>query len=317
MKNFLLLLILCSLGWTKILLVNSYSPKDHAVLQLNGFLYEMYKNNYSPQDFKICFLDARVTSVKDLRKKAKKILKNIKNYSYIVTFDDAAFKLIGIPASKKGKIVIFSGMNYPYKKYKKQYHLADNIGGVFEKLYIEESLEVYNKIIPVNKVALFYSDGIGEVAKDQILNEVKNTPFAKKIVPVHVKTLAGLKNKTRQINKDPQFTVFIPMAFNVTYKNRKIPFYKLKNIFLDNIKKPDLSPNITFIKLGFIGFGGVDFYEMGKSTADILLNYIKTKKLYIINAPKMCFFINAKRAKEIHLKLPEWFIKNYVKDIIW
>jgi len=72
-----------------------------------------------------------------------------------------------------------------------------------------------------------------------------------------------------------------------------------------------------FVKMGFIGFGGVDFFEMGKSSAKIMLNYFKTHKLKIINAPKAYYFINAKRAKEIKFKLPEWFIKDYVKEIVW
>ncbi len=317
MKKIILLLMFSIWGYTKILLVNSYSPKDHAVLQMNGFLCKMYASGYSPENFKIYFLNARSNSKNKIFNKAKKILKEINRYQYIVTFDDMAFKLIGIPASKKGKIVIFSGMNYPYEQYKKQYNLKNNIGGVFEKLYIKESLEVYNKIIPVHKVALFYSDGIGEVVKNQILNEVKNSPFEKKVIPIHITTLKELKTITKKINSDSKFSLFIPMAFNAVYNHKKIPFYKLKDIYLKNIKKPDLSPNITFLKLGFIGFGGVDFYEMGKNTANILLNYKKTKKLSIVNAPKMHFFVNAKRAKEIHLKLPQWFLQNYVKEIAW
>jgi hypothetical protein len=303
--------------FAKILLVNSYSPKDHAVPQLNGFLYEMYSNGYSPEDFDIYFLNSRTASKKEIKQKTSKILKTLNKYEYIVTFDDAAFKLIGIPASKKGKIVIFSGMNYPYEDYKKQYRLGNNIGGIFEKLYVKEALEIYNKIIPIDKIALFYSDGIGKVVKNQILNEVKNTPFEKKIIPIYIKTLKDLIKYTKKVNSDPKYTIFIPMAFNVKDNNRKISFIQIKDIYLNNIQKPDLSPNVAFLKLGFIGFGGVNFFEMGKSAANMLINYKKTKKLYIINAPKMRFFINAKRAGAVHLKLPEWFIKNYAKEIVW
>jgi len=81
--------------------------------------------------------------------------------------------------------------------------------------------------------------------------------------------------------------------------------------------KPDISINMYFAKLGFIGFGGVDFFEMGKSTATLMLDFFKTGKLTIINAPKAYYFINVKRAKQINFKLPKWFIENNVKEMIW
>jgi ABC-type uncharacterized transport system substrate-binding protein len=95
---------------------------------------------------------------------------------------------------------------------------------------------------------------------------------------------------------------------------KKLPFLKFKDIYLKNIKKPDISVNMFFVKLGFLGFGGVDFYKMGLQLANIILKHPKTH--IIENAKYNYFFINAKRAKEIHFKLPEWFIKNYVKVIV-
>jgi hypothetical protein len=69
-----------------------------------------------------------------------------------------------------------------------------------------------------------------------------------------------------------------------------------------------------FVHLGFLGFGGVDFYKMGMQLANIILKY---PKIHIIeNAKNYYFFINAKRAKEIHFHLPEWFLINYVKVIV-
>ena len=303
----------------KILIVNSYDEKDQCgVPQLNGFLYQMYSANYNPENFDIYFLNARVATKKELLKKAKNILKHLNRYESVITFDDAAFKLVGIPASKAGKTVIFSGMNYPFEKYKQKYHLNDNIGGVYEKLYAKEILTMFNKIKPINKIALFYSDGMGEIVKNQIVNELKNSTFEKKLDLFHISTLQELKTKTIQVNKDPKYTLFIPLALSVKNdKGEKLPFYKAKDIYLKNIKKPDYGINVYFIKLGFLGFGGVDFFEMGKKAGEIFLNYKKTGKLRIVNAPKYHFYINSKRAKEINFKLPEWFVKNYLEDFIW
>jgi hypothetical protein len=312
------LFIFIVFSFSKILIVNSYDEKDQCgVPQLNGFLYEMYSANYHPQDFDIYFLNTRVTPKKELLKKAQNILKNINKYKYVITFDDAAFKLVGIPASKAGKIVIFSGMNYPYEKYKKQYNLKNNIGGVFEKLYAKEILTMFNKIKPINKIALFYSNGVGDIVKNQIVDELKNSIFEKKLELIHIDTLKQLKYKTKQINKDNKYTLFIPLTLSLKDEHNKMPFYEIKDIYLQNIKKPDFGINIYFIKLAFLGFGGVNFFEMGKEGGKIFLLYKKTGKLKIVNAPKYHFYINSKRAKEINFKLPEWFVKNYLEDIIW
>ncbi len=318
MRILISLIFFIMFAFSKILIVNSYDTKDQCgIPQLNGFLTQMYENDFSPEDFEIYFLNARVASKKILKQTATKILNNLDKYKYIITFDDAAFKLIGIPASKKGKTVIFSGMNYPYEKYKKEYNLSDNIGGVFEKLYIKEALDIFNKIKPINKIAIFYSDGVGTLVKNQILNELKKSVYESSLVLIYCKNSQELTKKTEKINKNKSITLFVPLTLSLKNKNKKIPFYKLKDIYLKNIKKPDISINMFFANMGFIGFGGVDFFEMGRSAAKILLNHLKTQTLQIINAPKAYYFINAKRAKEINFHFPEWFIKDYVKDIIW
>jgi len=315
MKKFILLCILAIFSpvIAKILVVNSYSSKDQCgIPQLQGFLSTVYANGYKPSDFKIVFLNARTTDKKALLKKAKLLLK--KRYDFIVTFDDAAFKLVGIPFAKRGVWVYFSGMNYPYKRYEKEFNLPKNIAGVYEKVYIKESLEMFNKIEPIKKIAFFYSDGVGKIIKLQTDMELKNTPFAKKIDYIYIKTIKELKEKTKLVNaKD--YTLFLPFALSLKDSSgKKLSFLHFKDIYLKNIKKPDISINMFFVKLGFLGFGGVDFYKMGSQLGDLIIN--SSKKHIVEDAKSHYFFINTKRAKEIHFKLPMWFIKNDVKVLV-
>ena len=195
MKLVISLLLFIVFSFSKILIVNSYDKKDQCGMpQLKGFLSLMYKNAYTPEDFKIYFLNARITPKSELIKKAKNILKDLNKYDYVVTFDDAAFQLIAIPASKQKKHIFFSGINIPFSTYQKKYNLNKKFfSGVYEKLYIKEVLEIFNKIKPINKIALFYSDGVGDIVKNQIISEVKNTRFENKIDLIYIKTL---KNKT-------------------------------------------------------------------------------------------------------------------------
>ncbi|GAX86952.1 conserved hypothetical protein [Lebetimonas natsushimae] len=315
MKKFIFFLILSVFVFAKILVVNSYSTNDQCgIPQLQGFLSVMYQNGYQPNDFELVFLNARQTPKKELLKKAQNILKNISKYKYIVTFDDAAFKLVGIPASKKNKWVYFSGMNYPYDLYEKNFNLPKNIAGIYEKLYIKKNLEIFNKIEPISKIAFFYSEGVGKILKLQTQMELKNSVFEKKVDYIKVNTLNELKEKTKKINDNLKYTLFIPFAMSLKKGDKKISFVKFKDIYLQNIKKPDISINMFFVKLGFLGFGGVDFYKMGMQLGKLIIKHSRTHIIEI--AKDSYFFINAKRAKEIHFILPEWFIKNYVKVIV-
>ena len=297
--------------YAKILVVNSYSTKDQCgIPQLNGFLVTMYSNGYKPNDFDIVFLNARVSNKNEILKKAKKYLKNINKYDFIVTFDDAAFKFIGIPASKTKK-EYFSGVNYPIKLYKKHYKANwNNICGIYEKLYFKEVLESYKSFFKPKKIAFFYSDGVGKTLKLQYENEMKNTSYLKHTTFFYIKTIKDLIEKSKEANK---YDLFLPYALSIYNKNKKIPFLKYKNIFLKNIKKPDLSINLNFVHLGFLGLGGVDFYKMGSQLAKMVLN----KKCIIENAKHYLLFINAKRAKEINFFVPEKFLKNDIQKIVW
>jgi len=312
MKKLIFFLILSVFSFSKILIVNSYSTKDQCgIPQLQGFLSTMYSNGYKAADFKIVFLDVRKSNKKEILKKVKSVLN--RKYDFVVTFDDAAFKLVGIPFAKRGVWVYFSGVNYPYNLYEKQFSLPKNIAGVYEKLYIKESLEVFNKIEPIKKIAFFYSDGVGKILKIQTENELKNSLFSKKMDYIYVKNIKDLKLKTKEVNENKEYTLFLPFALSLK-NGKKEPFLKFKNIYLENIKKPDISVNMFFVKLGFLGFGGVDFYKMGTQLAYLILN--TPKKHIIENAKSHYFFINVKRAKEIKFKLPKWFIENYVKVLV-
>jgi hypothetical protein len=315
----LIIFLLAVISYSKILVVNSYDNKDQCGMpQLNGFLSEMYEHGYDPTDFDIYFLNSRIIPKSKLLIKSKQILKKLKNYDYVVTFDDTAFQLIAIPASKKNKFVFFSGINIPFNTYQKKYHLnKDLFGGVFEKLHAKEVLNTFNKIKPIRNIALFYSKGVGKIVKNQIKNELKNTVYENKIRYIYCETVQCLEKETKKVNENKDFTLFIPLTLSLKQKNSKIPIYKLKNIYLKNLNKPDVSFNMNFAKLGFLGFGGVDFFNMGKNCAYLMLKYMKNKKLNIINAPKAYYFINASRAKKIDFQVPKWYIENYVKEVIW
>ena len=319
MKFIIVITLLCELVLSKILIVNSYSKHDQCgEPQLYGFLDKLYSNGYKRDDFDIYFLNVRTTSKNKINEKVKQILSTLNRYSIIITFDDAAFKLVGIPASKHNKQIFFSGLNYPYEKYKKEYKLGNNISGVKEKIFIKEILKVFNKIRAINKIAFFYGNGIGKILKLQAEIELKGTKFLKKIEFIHINDINKLKKETKRVGKDPKYTLFMPFAMSIFDENaHKKSFKEYKDIFLKNIKKPDFSINIIFTKLGFLGFGGADFYRSGRQLANIVFSFEKNHKQKIEDIKDYLFFINIKRAEEIGFKMPKWFIKNYLKDYIW
>ena len=319
MKSILFIALLCELLFSKILIVNSYSKHDQCgEPQLYGFLDSLYTKGYKRDDFDIYFLNVRTTPKSKLKEKVEHILYTLKRYNFVITFDDAAFKLVGIPASKKGKQIFFSGLNYPYERYKKEYQLGNNISGVKEKIFAKEVLKTFDKIRPIKRIAFFYGNGVGKILKLQTEMELKGTKFLKKMEFIHVNDINELKKEKKRVGKDPRYTIFMPFAMSILDKNgHKKSFKEYKDIFLKNIKKPDFSINIIFTKLGFLGFGGADFYTSGKQLADIFFSFQKNHKQKIEDIKDYLFFINIKRAQEIGFKMPKWFIKNYLKDYIW
>ncbi len=317
-KYFIILIILHSFISAKILVVNSYSKLDQCGKpQLDGFLSTAYENGYSANEFVFNFLDIRTSSKNEIKKRVQHILKNLDNYDEVITFDDAAFKLIGIPASKKKHYVIFSGLNKSITQYKKEYNLNMNyISGVFEKLHYLDALKMYNKYYQIKRVALFYSYGVGEILKKQIQNELKDSKFNNKIDYMLVRNIDELKLKAKQINSNQKYTLFTPLALSVEDKNnKKLSFLDFKDIYLRYIKKPDISMNKTFIHLGFLGFSGVDFYKMGKQTGEIFISKRYKQKSIIEDAKNFSFFINIKRSKEVGLKLDKDFLLNQLDEI--
>ena len=307
-----LIILIAAILSAKILVVNSYSQKDQCgIPQLNGFLITMYTKGYKPSDFEIVFLNSRTNTKENIKKISEKYLKNINNYRYIVTFDDTAFKMIGIKASKTKK-VYFSGLNYPVKLYKKHFKANwENICGVYEKLYFKEVLNSYKNFFNPKKIAFFYSDGVGRILKTQYECEMKNTQYLKNTTFFYIKNKKDLIEKTKEVNRN--FDLFLPFAMSINENHKKISFLKFKNIYLQNIKKPDLSINLTFVNLGFLGLGGVDFYKMGSQLANMIIN----KKCNIENAKNYLLFINANRAKEINFKIPKEFLQNNIAVIKW
>ncbi len=319
MKFFISILLLCELIFAKILIVNSYSKHDQCgEPQLYGFLNSLYEKGYKRDDFDIYFLNARTASKESVKRKVKDILSNLNQYSSVVVIDDVAFKMVGILASKQGKYIFFSGLNYPYSRYEKEYNLTKNISGVRENIFAKKVLEVFNKIKPIKKIAFFYGNGVGKVLKLQIELELKDTKFFQMLDFIHINNIEELERETKRVNSDPKYTLFMPFAMSIYDKNgKKSSLKEHEYIFLNNIKKPDFSINNIFTKLGFLGFGGADFYQSGKQLANIFLNYKKNHKQKIEDIKECIFFINVKRAKEVGFKMPKWFIKSYVKDYIW
>ena len=144
----------------------------------------------------------------------------------------------------------------------------------------------------------------------QIVNEVEDTKYESKIVPLMISTLDELKQEAEKIQADPEVKAYFPITMAVYRKkgdSSRIPLQELAPILIEIIKKPDLTSNSAFVNLGLWGGVTVDFYQMGYDAGEMAVLIMKgadIKHLKIKDADKTIVSINLKRNRELGLDLP-------------
>jgi len=320
----LFLFLPCTTSAHKIFILMSYQKNDKCGNpQLRGVIDALRYEGHDEQAMQIFFLNARISSQKELERRKSKALNAFKEYEPDVTvsIDDLAFQTMApYFLDKKGRgVLVFAGTNISPEDYNRKYHFHQKrrpiarITGVYEKLFIKKQLRFIKLIfgektgrIPV----LYSSDPVGTIVLKQILDEISGTPYKKWIVPMKVDTLMDVKIAARKIQEDPKIKAYIPLTFAIKSDDGSHETLTIKDVapvLLKTIKKPDLTVNAAFVDMGFWGGVSVDFYEMGycagQMAAMLLKGYhidsIKTKDAY-----HTVTIINLKRNQEIGLRLP-------------
>ena len=162
---------------------------------------------------------------------------------------------------------------------------------------------------PVNKVAVLHStDAVGVILKDQILSELKNTPYAQRIVVLAAEDVPAMLNQARTINDDKTIDAYIPVTMSVLdpADGKRKTMAQLAPLLTRSIHKIDLALNASFAEYGFFGGVSIDFYQMGFQTGFLATKLLKggaIKGAPVEDARRSIIAVNRKRMQALGIRL--------------
>ncbi|PNU20308.1 hypothetical protein C2E25_07740 [Geothermobacter hydrogeniphilus] len=266
---------------------------------------------------------SRYTSPDEIHQRGLAALEKIRQFNpdIVLTFDDNAFREVGLALAGGPVPVVFSGLNGQPEDYNRmrrfmtsRQHPEGNITGVYEKLYLKHSLEVLAAAFPGlrgGKVVGITDDSpTGKALSKQFRIELGQ---ARQIAGLQweerqVKTFGEYQNLIRQLNENPEVVAIYPVAVRLPTADGTTR--TARQIFpwtIAHSTKPEMALNYYFSKLGLFGGAAVDFRKMG-AVAGRQVGWIlegrRAGDLAIVDAPDYAIVFNLTRAKELGLQIP-------------
>ena len=186
-----------------------------------------------------------------------------------------------------------------------------NITGVFEYLFMRDQIGMLEAVLnrQLNKLAVLHStDAIGVILKDQILDELKGTPYESRIVLFAAEDIPTMIRHAKAINDDDQIDAYIPVTMSVPdpADNKRKTMDLVAPTLIKHIRKIDLSLNSSFTEYGFFGGVSIDFYQMGFQTGFLATKLLKggaIKDIPIEDARRSIVAVNRKRMQDLGIRL--------------
>ncbi|HQZ02333.1 MAG TPA: ABC transporter substrate binding protein, partial [Thauera sp.] len=213
--------------------------------------------------------------------------------------------------------MVFSGLNRKLDYYNDRARFLNkrspvaNITGVFEYLFMHEQLALLEAVLerPLRKVAVLYStDAVGVILKDQIVDELKGTPYENQIVLFSADDIPTMISNAKAINDDEQIDAYVPVTMSVLdpADNKRKTMSMVAPTLIKTIRKIDLSLNSSFTEYGFFGGVSIDFYQMGFQTGFLATKLLKggaAKEISVEDAKRSIIAINRTRMQELGIEL--------------
>ena len=303
-----------------VMIVSSYARDDLCGRpQYLGVIQAIEESRYRSIPVRSTFLDSKRLPPEKVRQRVKRAVDSIGKLhpQVVVTLDDLAFYQVGCKfIGERGMHVVFSGLNRSLSFYNKRFSFLSgrtptkNITGVYEYLFLKDQMEFLQMIFKKKgKVALLYStDFMGEILKDQVLAELKETGFFGELKLFPVSDMKDLVKAVDDINADPSIVAYIPDTMSIPgdVPGQRKTISDLAPVLTNRAKKIDLAINRAFTRAGFFGGVSVDFMYMGYQAgrqAVMLLDGYPIRRLPVENAMRYEIIINKKRMEELSLEL--------------
>ena len=306
---------------TDVFLVASYDEKDACGQpQYEAAMDALKQAGFADLSSKGYFLDTRVSSKEEVLKAVEQIKQDIRSDKpkLVFTIDDAAFAMLyEVVLQHPETRMVFTGLNLSLGYYNDKARFLDgrtpvaNITGVFEYLFMRDQIGMLEAVLnrQLNKLAVLHStDAIGVILKDQILDELKGTPYESRIVLFAAEDIPTMIRHAKAINDDDQIDAYIPVTMSVPdpADNKRKTMDLVAPTLIKHIRKIDLSLNSSFTEYGFFGGVSIDFYQMGFQTGFLATKLLKggaIKDIPIEDARRSIVAVNRKRMQELGIRL--------------
>lgn len=305
----------------EIFLVASYHENDVCGRpQYEAAMDALKQGGFSNLSSKGYFLDTRVRSREDVLKDIDQIKKDIRSQKpkFVFTIDDPAFAMLYEEILKQPETrLVFTGLNRSLDYYNERAQFlnkrqpAANITGIFEYIFMREQFEMLEALLkkPLRKVAVLHStDPVGNILKDQIINELKGSKYQDSLVILPAEDIPAMLKQAKVINDSRDIDAYIPVTMSVLdpKDNTRKTMEHVAPMLTRSIRKIDISLNSSFTEYGFFGGVSIDFYQMGFQSgfqAVKLLKGASIKEIPVEDAKRSIIAINRKRMQELGIKL--------------
>ena len=305
----------------EIFLVASYHENDVCGRpQYEAAMDALKQGGFSNLSSKGYFLDTRVRSREDVLKDIDQIKKDIRSQKpkFVFTIDDPAFAMLYEEILKQPETrLVFTGLNRSLDYYNERAQFlnkrqpAANITGIFEYIFMREQFEMLEALLkkPLRKVAVLHStDPVGNILKDQIINELKGSKYQDSLVILPAEDIPAMLKQAKVINDSRDIDAYIPVTMSVLdpKDNTRKTLEHVAPMLTRSIRKIDISLNSSFTEYGFFGGVSIDFYQMGFQSgfqAVKLLKGASIKEIPVEDAKRSIIAINRKRMQELGIKL--------------
>lgn len=320
-----LLLSLCA-AWrpalaVDVFLIASYAEDDVCGRpQYKAAMDALKQGGYANLSSRGYFLDTRVRQRDDVLKDIEQIKKDIRaaKPKFVFTIDDPAFSMLYEEILKMPETrLVFTGLNRSLEVYNQKAPFLQNrapvanITGVFEYIFMREQFDMLEALLrkPLKKVAILHStDPVGNILKDQIINELKGTKYENSLVIFPAEDLPTMLKHARTINERKDIDAYIPVTMSTLdpSDNTRKTMETVAPMLTRAIRKIDISLNSSFTEYGFFGGVSIDFYHMGFQAGFQAVKLLKggaIKDAPVEDARRSIIAVNRKRMKELGIRL--------------
>ncbi|MEA2114609.1 MAG: ABC transporter substrate binding protein, partial [Thermodesulfobacteriota bacterium] len=319
-----ILFLCCSTAQTaelpRVFIVHSYEPDNFTSKpQDNGLVKGFAEHGFvdgATVTIERFFMDTKrtYTTPEQVQARGREALARIRDLKpdLVITVDDNAARTVMLSLVDSDVPVVFTGINVKPEVYNRgtkfmasRQHPGHNVTGVYEKLYIEKSVQAMKDIIPDLKKIIFIVDSslTGNAIRQQIESELLAGNSGILYTIRQVSSFDEYKHLIRWINADPETGAYYPMAIRLAAEDGSIvQTSEIMRWTLGHVRKPAMSINYRICKLGSFGGVSVDFTAMGRQAGQkgaLILKGQPAGEISIEDAAEYALVFNIARAKQL------------------